>query len=237
MRGSLYAQEVLNAHRGQKEVYKSKLDARISLSKGGNILAIDALEKKKTLKRKAADNTVKKQKTKIRKYKNKAKREVHKAEVKARREEKARFKFLSDNQGILRAYIPITSQKPIRDPEKNPLLKELEAIRIKGIILYKELARLEKEAERVKSDDPEIFTGISIDPEIIAMEHKFKLTQRKRLSQVIVADEDDLDEEESSSEESLVGDDDIISSPPRSITSIDSIQENADFIQILDSNI
>jgi hypothetical protein len=82
---------------------------------------------------------------------------------------------LSNNQGILGAYILIASQEPIRDPEKDPLLEELKAVRIRGLELYEELERLEKEAERVKSDDPEIFTSIPIDPEIIAIKHKFKL--------------------------------------------------------------
>jgi hypothetical protein len=59
------------------------------------------------LTRKAANDTVTKQKIKIRKYENKARRLRHEAGVKARREEKAHLKFLSDNQGILGAYIPI----------------------------------------------------------------------------------------------------------------------------------
>ena len=80
------------------------------------MLAIDGLEKLKMLKRKAADTAITKQKTKIRKYENKIKRERHEAGVIARKEEKARLRFLSNNQGILRAYIPITSQEPIRDP-------------------------------------------------------------------------------------------------------------------------
>jgi hypothetical protein len=49
----------------------------------------------------------------------------------------------------------------------------------------------------------------------------------------VVADEEDLgdlDEEGSSSEGSLVGDDDIVLSPPWLVASINSIQENADFI-------
>jgi hypothetical protein len=226
---------VLNAARAQVELHKSKLDARRSLSKGGSMLAIDGLEKLKMLKRKAADNAVTKQKTKIQKYENKAKRLYHEAGVKARKEEKARLKFLSDNQGILRAYIPVALQEPIRDPEKNPLPEELEAVCVGGIGLYEELARLEKEAERVKSDDPELFTGIPIDPEILAMEHKFKLAQRKGIAQVVVADEGESDEEDKEdSEGSSVGDDNIVSSPPRSVASIDSIQENADFVQLLE---
>jgi hypothetical protein len=44
---------------------------------------------------------------KIRKYENKAKRELYKAGIKARREEKVRIKFLSNNQGILGVYILI----------------------------------------------------------------------------------------------------------------------------------
>jgi hypothetical protein len=89
---------------------------------------------------------------------------------------------LSNNQGILRAYILITLQEPIRDPKKDPLLEELKAVRVRGIGLYQELARLKKEAERVKSDNPEIFTGILINPEILVIEHKFKLIQRKGVS-------------------------------------------------------
>jgi len=196
----------------------------MSLTKGGSLLAMDSLEKKKMLKRKAVDNAVTKQKIKIRKYENKAKREYHEAGVKARREEKARLRFLSDNQGVLGAYIPIDAGEPIRDPEKDPLPEEIEAVRIGGLGLYEELTRLEKEAERLKSNDPEIFTGIPIDPEILIIELKFKLAQRKGISQVVVADEDDSDdsdEEDGNSEASYR--DNIISSPLQSVASIDSI--------------
>jgi hypothetical protein len=133
---------------------------------------------------------------------------------------------LSNNQGILGAYIPITSQEPIRDPEKDTLSEELKADRIRGLGLYEELAHLKKEAERIKSDDSIIFTTILINPKILAMEHKFKLAQRKGISQVIVADEEDLsdlDKEGSSSEGSSVGDNDIILLPPQSVASINSI--------------
>jgi hypothetical protein len=139
------------------------------------------------LTRKAADDAITKQKTKIRKYKNKAKKLRHKVRVKARREEKAHLKFLSNNQGILGVYILITSQEPIQDPEKNPLLEELKVVYIRGIGLYKELARLKSEAKHIKSDDPEIFTTILINPKILTIEHKFKLAQRKGISQVLVA--------------------------------------------------
>jgi hypothetical protein len=226
---------VLNTKNAQIELHKSKLYNRRSLAKGGSILTIDSLKKLKLLARKDANDAVDKQKRKIQKYKSKAKRLRHEAGVRARREEKAWLKFLSDNQGILGVYIPIASQEPIRDPEKNPLLEELEIVYIRSIGLYKELARLKAEAERVKSDDPKVFTTILINPKILKMEHKFKMAQKKGISQVLVAvdkvEEEDSDNEDS--EGSSVGDNNIIS-PPRSVVSIDSIQENADFIQILE---
>jgi hypothetical protein len=83
---------------------------------------------------------------------------------------------LFNNQGILKAYILIVSQEPIRDPEKDPLLKEIETVRIKRLRLYEELVCLKKEAERIKSNDLEVFTTILIDLEILEMEQKFKLT-------------------------------------------------------------
>jgi len=47
------------------------------------MLVIDGLKKKKMLKRKAANTAITKQKIKIRKYENKAKRLYYKAGVKA----------------------------------------------------------------------------------------------------------------------------------------------------------
>jgi ERCC4-related helicase len=76
----------------------------------------------------------------------------------------------------------------------------------------------------VKLDNYEIFTTIPINPKILAIEHKFKLIQRKGISQVLVAveEEEEEDSDKGGSEGSLVEDDDIIS-PPWSVASIDSI--------------
>jgi hypothetical protein len=95
--------------------------------------------------------------------------------VRARWEEKAQLKFLFDNQGILSVYIPITSQEPIRDPKKNPLLEELKVVYIRSIRLYKELACLKTEAKRVKSDNPKVFIIIPINLKILKIEYKFKM--------------------------------------------------------------
>jgi malate synthase len=61
------------------------------------MLVINGLKKLKILIRKSADDAITKQKTRIRKYKNKAIRLCHKAGVKARREEKVCLRFLSNN--------------------------------------------------------------------------------------------------------------------------------------------
>jgi hypothetical protein len=58
MRGSLSAQEVLNAKNTQIDLYKTKLHNQRSLSKGGSILASDSLEKLKMLVRKAVDDAI-----------------------------------------------------------------------------------------------------------------------------------------------------------------------------------
>ena len=77
----------------------------------------------------------------------------------------------------------------------------------------------------MKLDNPKIFITIPINPKILTIEHKFKLAQRKGISQVLVVvnkveQEEDLDDEDSKG--SLVGDDDIISLP-QLVASINSI--------------
>ena len=91
--------------------------------------------------------------------------------------------------------------------------------------MYKELARLKSKAKRVKLDNPKIFITILINPKILIIEHKFKLAQRKGISQVLVIvdkveQEEDLDNEDS--EGSSVRDNDIVL-PPQLVVSIDSI--------------
>jgi hypothetical protein len=73
-----------------------------------------------------------------------------------------------------------------------------------------------------------LFTDIPIDPTILAEEQAFRV-KRNPLSQVTIqgASEDieDTDEE-------MEGGMDLCSSPPRSVVSIDSIAENANFIAL-----
>ena len=68
-----------------------------------------------------------------------------------------------------------------------------------------------------------------MDPEILRLEHEFKLSQRGGLSQVQISNEESEDGEEEDDNISSQSDD---TSPLRSVASIDSIQENADFVHV-----
>jgi hypothetical protein len=89
--------------------------------------------------------------------------------------------------------------------------------------MYDEVACLQQEADQLQLDDPSLFTNIPIDPEILRLEHEFCIQQKGGLSQVLVSSK----EEDNTS---LYYSDDI--SPPRSVATIDSIQENADFVHV-----
>jgi hypothetical protein len=91
MRGSLYKLEVKNARASQIAIYKAKLNAQFSLQKNSLILEIDALDKMKTIKRKASEDAIKKAKKAITIYKNKARTKLYKQGVDARKVERARL--------------------------------------------------------------------------------------------------------------------------------------------------
>ena len=178
------------------------------------------------VKREAAEDAVWKAKRRIVQHENKAKSKLHQRGIQARKDEKARLQFISSNR-VLGARIPDDKWIPIRDPEKNPLPIETEALRAPQS-MYDEVARLEHEWEQLQSNDPTLFTDVPIDPKILQLEHEFRSAQRGGLSQVLVSDESEDDKEEAESDTS--GSDDI--TPPRSVASIDSIQANADFVRI-----
>jgi hypothetical protein len=128
MRGSLYEMEVMQARAGQIATHKAKLNTRQSLSKGGSILALDALVKTKERKRKAAADLVKSLWRKITRAENKAKEDLRVLGVAARREEKARLQFIAQHQ-VLGAFIPIEKWTPVQDPQKEPTPTERETLR------------------------------------------------------------------------------------------------------------
>jgi hypothetical protein len=42
--------------------------------------------------------------------------------------------------------------------------------------IYDQLALLEEKAKRLQLDDPVLFIGIPVDPEVLRLEHEFKLS-------------------------------------------------------------
>lgn len=235
MRGSLHEMEIKQAYAGQVATHKAKLNARRSLQRGGSILALDALNQKKVKARKAAEEKLKKAQTAATRAENKAKEELRVKGVAARKAEKDRFKTIQQHQA-LGIQLPPEIRIPIRDPQKNPTPEETEAIRISHQSLYDTLTREHAEYNRLQSDDPTLFTEIPIDPAILAQEQAFWV-KRNPLSQIAIrgASEDleDADIEIEGEEEGVEGSRmDWCSSPPRSVVSIDSIAENADFISL-----
>jgi hypothetical protein len=94
--------------------------------------------------------------------------------------------------------------------------------------MYDELARLQHESDRLQSNDPSLFTNVPIDPEIFRLEHEFCVSQKGGLSQIQVSDEEDEGEDSKEAGSDTSECDSI--SPPQSVASIDSIQENTDFV-------
>jgi hypothetical protein len=227
MRGSLHEMEVTQARAGQIATHKAKLSARLSLSKGGSILASDALVKTKEKRRKSAEDLVKKAKRRITTTENKAKEALRVRGVAARREEKARLQFIVDSQ-VLGIYIPPEMWIPIRDPQNNPTSDEKEALRANQG-LYDALATSQLEYEKLQSEDPALFTDIPIDPAILIEEQAFRVQHSGPLAaiQLDSEGEDNVEDEGSEVDEEAV-------SRPRSVVSIDSIAENADFVSFED---
>jgi hypothetical protein len=214
--------EVEQARRGQIETHKRKLDAQRSLSKGGSLTAYDALERIKTKRRKEADGVLRKAKRAIELAENKTKKALKDRGIQARKDERARLATIKQ-QHILRIELPASIWDPIIDPTVNLTSVKKEPLRANQS-LYDNLEPAQQEWNRVQSEDPTQFTSIAIDPAILEMERQFELASQRSLFQVQI-DVDSEQEEGSQAGSNVV-------SPPRSVATIDSIAENADFIEL-----
>jgi hypothetical protein len=126
---------------------------------------------------------------------------------------------------VLSTPLPDNIWNPIRDPEKEPTLAEKDALRANQS-LYDAVETAQKEWDRVHSENPLVFTDIPIDPAILEAERQFQI-QQTPLNQVGL--HIDLEEEEGSGTDGGGSD---LASTPRSVISIDSIAENADFVSL-----
>jgi predicted KAP-like P-loop ATPase len=90
MQGILHENEIKRSRESAVAKHKSKLFARMSIQKGGSILASDALAQKKAKIRKAAEENVRKAQAAINKAESKARRDLNDQGKADRRAEKAR---------------------------------------------------------------------------------------------------------------------------------------------------
>jgi hypothetical protein len=126
---------------------------------------------------------------------------------------------------------------PIRDPEKQPTPAERDALRANQS-LYDAVETAQAEWDRVHSENPLVFTDIPIDPAILEAERQFQIQQTPGLH-IDVEEEGSgtdgeggsgTDGEGGSGTDGEGGSD--LASTPRSVISIDSIAENADFVSL-----
>jgi predicted KAP-like P-loop ATPase len=95
MQGILHENEIKRSRESAVAKHKSKLFARMSIQKGGSILASDALAQKKAKIRKAAEENVRKAQAAINKAKSKARRDLNDQGKADRRAKKARVGLYS----------------------------------------------------------------------------------------------------------------------------------------------
>jgi hypothetical protein len=137
MLGSLHDMDTQIARRAQVKRHKAKLNARLSFQRGGWLNASDALEKKKTKVRNAAQEELKKAKRQLAKAESAEREALKRVGIAARAAERERRKILRDMEAQVKKQvlgidtIPPELLIPIRDPQNEPTENELEAIRIK----------------------------------------------------------------------------------------------------------
>ncbi|KAG4430029.1 hypothetical protein IFR05_014489 [Cadophora sp. M221] len=250
-RASLEEAEVLQARATQVEVHKKKLTSRVSLQKGGSLLASVALRKAQAKEIEMRERAYKSACGKLRAEINKIKRERYDEGVLNRRAEKVRRKEVLAQEALLKAgTITVISAElllPIRDREKAPTDEEKERdsmrlLPLQDAVAHEKLA-LETETGKTLID----YAGdMPIDPQILEAERTFIIRQNP-LAAIQIGSSDDSDIEDMVPPSSPLGrmtvkdeeegDRDIedgmaiCKSPARSIASIDSIQGQDDFVR------
>jgi hypothetical protein len=216
--------EVQQACAGQIEAHKKKLIARKSLAKGGSLLASDALQTMAKKRKKEADEALRKANTAYTRARNKQLEELWKEGVADCQKERERKELIQQHQ-TLGITIPPLAWILIRDPQKEATTAENEARCIALQSLYEAVGTAQHDRDEVYAANPTSFTSIPIDPAILEEERQFQISQRGGLQMIIPVES----EEEDGGVESRV---DSALEDYRSVMSIDSIAENADFVSL-----
>ena len=113
----------------------------------------------------------------------------------------------------------------IRDRQKEPTAEEMETDRITLQSLHDAVAQAQEDKEHAYTMNPTSFTSVPIDPLILEEERQFKLSQRGGLQVIMPVDSEEEEEREGGGSDDGMED-------YRSVVSLDSIAENADFVSL-----
>ena len=218
MRGSLHEMEIENSRQQAIDYHKEKLNKRKSLSKGGQLYAFQGIYKKGVKRRKEADDILRRAKKALQVAENKLKGEFDQQGIQGRKDEIVRKKAVQHLRSINQP-IPDSMLIPIRDCRKDPTPTELELLR-PNQSLFDAVIRAKIDRERAYETNPE---QELIDPSILEFERQFAI-QKEGLRELII---DVERESQLSSIES-----DIEGSITQSVMSLDSIAQNADFVNL-----
>lgn len=253
MRASLDKVDIDSARNAQKKIHKRKLIQRVSLQKGGSLLASTGLEKAKAKEVEMREKALKLAQRKLKVEESLVKKELYALGVKDRREERERKKWVAEFLGTKREGTPepVPPQKllPIRDRENNLSKEEEEAIAIRLLPFKDAVAREQHEFDHAQGRDYTDFCppGVHIDPAILTLEREFAINQNP-LTRIRLDSSDDEDvlssplrqfsmgrnvgrveEAESGGEDE--GDGTRQVTPARSVASIDSVAGQDDFVR------
>ncbi len=224
MRGSLHEMEIENRRKGAIQYHKEKLNARKSLSKGGQLYAFQGIHQKGVKRRKEADDTLKRAQKALQVAENKLKQEFNQRGIQGRKDEIIRKKVVQQLQAT-NQLVPESLLIPIRDCRKDPTPAERELLR-PNQSLFDAVAQAEIDKDIAYTANPE---QELIDPMILEFEQQFAV-QRGGLQMVTIEASSEGErgggELESDSECS------IESSIAPSIVSCNSIAQNADFVRL-----
>jgi len=122
------------ARTAQVERHKAKLNTRLSFQRGGWLNTSNALEKKKTKVRHAAEEELRKAKRQLAKAESVKREAIKRVGIAVRAAERERKRILKDMEAQVKKQvlgintIPPKLLIPIRDPQNEPTENELEAI-------------------------------------------------------------------------------------------------------------
>src|SRR5450432_3808827 len=190
------------------EQQKARTSSRKRINSSGPLEVAKAREKIEAKAKKERDNTIRRAERAIREAVNKAKKALNRRGIDAQKAERERKKAIMKLQAKNEA-IPLDLLFPIRDPEKEPTLDELESLKPHPSLVQ----ALEAIRPTVPIEPRSMDASSSSDSDI-----DIRLEPAEEMVDIVpnYSDEDKIDSPYSSESES--------------IGSLDSIARNADFI-------